>query len=1489
CIASSTSSSSKQTSSSTFGSSTSKIIPSSSSSPKEANPCSNTTTKKKTKSKSKTQIINCSSGLQNNDNESDDEAHYDLQTCIEESGGLVQFLSTPCMILYKNNLQNQSDLENYVLQHLSSYKGNVCEFAGIKGTDAMKNKINEFYHRNQKTSMKSTILFKGHASKTTATQQMFLSNGHLYLYVDAVMKNKTSRNKRKKVCVGSARGGDREECHGKNGDRGIKGGISASTKYSQNETNGNGNNEGKKIDIENVNNGSETELEGDEGESEPCVNEDENSEEETSHINSMLLKQLLFKFQKTGDQSMNLFTCLRLASTGRTRRGSINWKGGSKNTGVYLLYNKKKEVQECVNNVLSYAREHGTLLSGAQLKTILDIENVEITKDRANGLVQVISKSVDIVTNPHFVPPTTKKPVYEYYGKNYELAMIHPIKPIPIPSAILAKYQKETNKKEKVDGGNKSGNEEESSVEMMEGKYSETYTAEDDDAMEVDDNKTNEENDTNSGDDEDENEKLNELKNNSSEGSSNNVKSGVDNKNQTVIDNSVLDEESIENNIILLPSNHLEVVSHENDPSNNNVVNISKQIEQQVENVITRSSSPITGKNDSSITIDIRSRSSLQTVSSSVTCFNDLSVLNRNSKLTTTLPSTTTPSLDSTDSARNPMSLTDTSHSNTVQRSSSVESTSKITLSLEQPVTPSQPKQKNSHVKKIIARQITPKNALHIPSSSSHLYCPALPFQHQYQYSHSSEPQPQTLSPDEWSLIISLRMMKNFNVSPPFQPPPLSSYRQAGGATSYQAISSYQTCHQMQPSTYYAPAPPYYHHPYAGSATVSQQFLNAQEIQYSTTQAQASFTTPVSSLPPSTTVALSSPLFTRTASPSSSFITPSFLSSSPPTISVQGKVALIPESPQTQSGHQNHSPKPQLQSPSPSSSNSTPVTIISSAQQQKQKSPIQHLLVPDRHQSSKSQLPTTYQYDSSRTRPTVQLIDPTKPYKIGDTIKVGGRTLQSDASSMKYWLEDDMAITETTSGGHILNMGGYSYFAKSYANNFTKWECEHRRHHRCSSIVIRSSDPTVKNYFRIYSIQGEHIHESKPDNVEIRRFKQRVRDRCRQELSSPRTIYEDELMKGKYSAEMLVVLPTFYNMQAQLYRIRQEHLPTSPIDSKFALHPGFTTTDQGNRFLLYDSNVVQVPYASAPPEVGRLLIYASDLQLDILSKSNRIGSDGTFETAAQISHQNYIIIGEVEEKHPVPLIFCLCEHKNYETYKLIIKVLKTAVINLKLDLKPVYWMSDYESALTKAIKEELPNTQLLGCAFHFSQAIYRNIQGKGLQDAYQNLEVVRQVLRQIMALAFVPSDQITRVYYDVIKPQLNNVPAKPISLRHNLRDFFKYFESFWLRKTNQFCVFNQSTRTNNGLEGYNNKMCVQLSAHPHLYRLIVWFEKEELLVQQLVMKISSDIPVHKRKQTAITILINDSLQTLWDNYNAGNLSAKDLLLESSKWVAKKVS
>ncbi|CAF3900606.1 unnamed protein product [Adineta steineri] len=207
----------------------------------------------------------------------------------------------------------------------------------------------------------------------------------------------------------------------------------------------------------------------------------------------------------------------------------------------------------------------------------------------------------------------------------------------------------------------------------------------------------------------------------------------------------------------------------------------------------------------------------------------------------------------------------------------------------------------------------------------------------------------------------------------------------------------------------------------------------------------------------------------------------------------------------------------------------------------------------------------------------------------------------------------------------------------------------------------------------------------------------------------------------------------------------------------------FTLIDQGARFLLYDSNALEVPYAPAPASVGRLIIYSSDLQLQILSKSKRIASDGTFQAAANISQQNYIILGEHEENYTV--VFCPCESKCYETYQLII---------------------------------QLPRTRLIGCAFHYAQSVHRNIQNHGLQDAYQNNELVRQILRQTMALAYVPSDQIRKLYYDCVKVQQNTVLK---DFRKNLRNFFKYFESFWLKKIRQFCVFSESIRTNNGLEG----------------------------------------------------------------------------------------
>lgn len=58
---------------------------------------------KSSKSFSHTQLIK----PQQLQEDSDAETEYNLTTCINESGGIDKFLSTPCMILYKCNLTSQ--------------------------------------------------------------------------------------------------------------------------------------------------------------------------------------------------------------------------------------------------------------------------------------------------------------------------------------------------------------------------------------------------------------------------------------------------------------------------------------------------------------------------------------------------------------------------------------------------------------------------------------------------------------------------------------------------------------------------------------------------------------------------------------------------------------------------------------------------------------------------------------------------------------------------------------------------------------------------------------------------------------------------------------------------------------------------------------------------------------------------------------------------------------------------------------------------------------------------------------------------------------------------------------------------------------------------------------------------------------------------------------------------------------------------------------
>ena len=74
-----------------------------------------------------------------------------------------------------------------------------------------------------------------------------------------------------------------------------------------------------------------------------------------------------------------------------------------------------------------------------------------------------------------------------------------------------------------------------------------------------------------------------------------------------------------------------------------------------------------------------------------------------------------------------------------------------------------------------------------------------------------------------------------------------------------------------------------------------------------------------------------------------------------------------------------------------------------------------------------------------------------------------------------------------------------------------------------------------------------------------------------------------------------------------------------------------------------------------------------------------------------------------------------------------------------IHIRPDTILTDFEVGLIQAIELNFPTASLTGCYLHFTQALWRKIQGVGLQTEYcaENSEVA-PFFRKVAALAFVP-------------------------------------------------------------------------------------------------------------------------------------------------------
>lgn len=192
-------------------------------------------------------------------------------------------------------------------------------------------------------------------------------------------------------------------------------------------------------------------------------------------------------------------------------------------------------------------------------------------------------------------------------------------------------------------------------------------------------------------------------------------------------------------------------------------------------------------------------------------------------------------------------------------------------------------------------------------------------------------------------------------------------------------------------------------------------------------------------------------------------------------------------------------------------------------------------------------------------------------------------------------------------------------------------------------------------------------------------------------------------------------LPTFENVRTALQRHRASVRPSLPRSlAEVVLEGPWTMTKSGENFLVINDGAE-----------NRMLGFCDRAAMKILCQAPTIYLDGTFKVVPSIFCQLYSLHAFYKNQM-MPLCFFLLPNKEKETYKRMFRLMINYAESLGLQFSPSKMQLDFEVSALKAIKECFPRTVLKGCAFHYTQAIYRSVQRNGLAAFYHEDAVVKR-------------------------------------------------------------------------------------------------------------------------------------------------------------------
>jgi hypothetical protein len=352
---------------------------------------------------------------------------------------------------------------------------------------------------------------------------------------------------------------------------------------------------------------------------------------------------------------------------------------------------------------------------------------------------------------------------------------------------------------------------------------------------------------------------------------------------------------------------------------------------------------------------------------------------------------------------------------------------------------------------------------------------------------------------------------------------------------------------------------------------------------------------------------------------------------------------------------------------------------------------------------------------------------------------------------------------------------------------------------QCIALDCQCSGKIVGN---VFARTNDAAHNHDKDHVTQATYEkafEELREAVKTQQTPIRKLHRDALKKG-LSREVCALL-TWDKCRKTLQRIRYAKMP--PCHS---LHELETLLEDSDNFVYSRFGVVREDRFYQATVDGNL-IFANRALIKELPVSFDMFVDATFGVTPFYTRnqQLLVILGEIRHK-PRPIAYIVMNGKSTKDYQTVFQFLRDGVFSFDGTVrKPKQVSLDFEKAMRNGVKAVWGNIELIGCYFHYCQALGRNASStikKGI--------VHKKVMWFFKRLALLPIDKVDEGYREIVRY------IREKKLYADFKEFLEYFRSTWLVSfpKKNWNVSTSMRRTNNNLEGYNNKIKTIIKSKP---------------------------------------------------------------------------